>query len=105
MIKFWIYGKLITTPGLLAFKFSRAVLRVKRAKMRELRAALVDATPVDTGEARDGWEIVEDSIRNPADHIRRLNEGSSTQAPERFIEKTLLSHKGVSPSGTIVRSR
>ena len=61
------------------------------------------ATPVDTGNARDHWKIQDNSIVNETEYIEYLNEGSSTQAPANFVERVVLSQDGVSPSGTIVR--
>jgi len=55
-------------------------------------------TPVDTGEARAGWEtektkdkhgFVEALILNPVEHISALNNGHSRQAPRYFIEQVL----------------
>jgi len=58
-------------------------------------------TPVDTGEAREGWEYETTSlkkilglediavIRNEVDHVTYLNQGSSKQAPKYFIEQVL----------------
>ena len=66
--------------------------------------ALKDATPVDTGRARDGWhaEYIGDvyNIRNPVEYIDKLNEGSSKQAPAHFIENTVLLF--ANPLGVIV---
>lgn len=72
---------------------------------------LVFATPVDTGRARASWylskypsnvseartllgPIPRDKIEtlfinNLVPYIRNLNQGSSSQAPARFIEKTV----------------
>lgn len=74
------------------------------AKINNAVLALKEATPVDTGNARDSWKYENGSIINTAEYIENLNEGSSTQAPARFIEQTLLTQEGISPSGTIVRS-
>ena len=55
-------------------------------------------TPIDTGEARDGWVntktrdlmgIRVGTIANPVDHIESLNKGHSRQAPKFFIEQVL----------------
>lgn len=54
-------------------------------------------TPVDTGEARSGWnrkkvrEGFDDfwSIYNEVEHIVYLNRGHSRQAPSYFIEQVL----------------
>ena len=55
------------------------------------------ATPVDTGEAKDGWELeravsVDDiaRIENAVEHIVYLNDGHSQQAPRYFVEQTLM---------------
>ena len=74
----------------------------KKKEMLLLVEELKAATPVDTGEARDGWKSDGKSIINEVEHIASLNDGSSTQAPARFIEKTVLAHEGVHPSGIIV---
>lgn len=66
--------------------------------------ALKEATPVDTGNARDGWRYENSAIVNDVEYIDRLNQGTSQQAPAHFIERTLLAQEGISPSGTIVRS-
>lgn len=51
---------------------------------------LRETTPVDTGAARDGWEIVPGpAVVNDEEHIRFLNQGSSKQAPAGFIEAAL----------------
>ncbi len=65
--------------------------------------ALKEATPIDTGAARDGWRVEGDRIVNDVEYIDELNAGSSTQAPTHFVERTVLSHPGVKANGTIVR--
>ena len=75
----------------------------KKLVSNQLVAALKDATPVDTGEARDGWKTSPEGVTNDVEHIRYLNEGSSEQAPAHFIEKTVLANPRVKPSGVIVR--
>jgi hypothetical protein len=62
-------------------------------------AQLKIVTPVDTGEAREGWlHVVERSTRgrflsgsilNRVEHISALNSGHSQQAPRYFIEQVL----------------
>jgi len=66
---------------------------------------LEEATPVDTGYAQSRWTHDGKSITNDAEYIDDLNAGHSEQAPAYFVESTLLSLKGVNPSGTIVRSQ
>lgn len=84
--------------------FKSSVQKDLDKKLKLLEESLRENTPVDTGRARDGWHIANGNLVNPVEYIDRLNEGSSTQAPAHFVEKTLLSHQGVNPSGTIVRS-
>lgn len=83
-------------------EFKNLVQEGKLREMDQLVNELKEATPVDTGEARDGWHHDGKSIRNDVEHLKYLNEGSSKQAPAHFIEQTVLAHKGVSPSGVIV---
>src|SRR5210317_711082 len=70
-------------------------------KLKLIRA-LKEVTPIDTGEARDGWKMTPLGIDNNVEHISLLNGGTSKQAPARFVERTLLAHKDVTPSGIIV---
>jgi hypothetical protein len=63
---------------------------------------LKEATPVDTGYARDAWRVKDSKIVNEAPYISELNAGSSKQAPSYFIEKTVLADSDVRPDGAIV---
>ncbi len=60
----------------------------------KLLTTLKDKTPIDTGEAREGWKLSGSGdkriISNDVEHLRYLNEGSSRQAPSHFIESTAL---------------
>jgi hypothetical protein len=66
--------------------------------------ALKEETPVDTGEAQSGWQLVNGAkkakIVNTVEHIEALNNGHSEQAPSYFIEKTAL--RFGKPEGPIV---
>jgi hypothetical protein len=85
-------------------KQSKAAFEKRESEVREaLIDRLVEATPIDTGEARKGWRVEGKDIVNEVEHIARLNEGSSKQAPEYFVEKTVLSHPGIRPDGIIVK--
>lgn len=68
----------------------------------QLIEALKDATPVDTGKARDGWQYKDGKIINDVEYINELNAGHSKQAPAHFVERTLLNHSNVNPNGVIV---
>ena len=74
-----------------------------------------EATPVKTGRAKNSWEIevitvdksdkrkkeAKATVYNTAPYMEKLNAGSSTQAPPRFIEKEAL--KLFDPDGVIVQ--
>lgn len=85
-------------------KESKAYLDIKS---EELLKDLKEATPVDTGRARDGWELVKgvdvNKIENDVPYIDRLNHGSSKQAPPFFVEKEALKYGR--PLGTIVNTK
>ena len=71
-------------------------------RMHKYVEQLKEATPVDTGEARDGWKVSNGKLVNEVPHIDMLNNGHSDQAPAFFIEATLLSNPEVKPKGLIV---
>lgn len=63
-------------------------------------------TPVDTGEARSGWEnhtyigydgYLDGTIINQVEHIEYLNRGHSKQAPRYFIEQVLVTLGVIKP--------
>ena len=81
----------------------REGLRKIPDETRVIEQRLRAATPVDTGRARDGWKSDGNSISNDVEYIDQLNRGHSQQAPAYFVERTVISHRGVTPSGIIVR--
>jgi len=72
--------------------------KLKHKLVEQLRAV----TPVDTGNARDNWTVTKSGVENNTEYLEYLNKGSSQQAPEYFIEKTLLSNRFLKPNGIIV---
>ncbi len=76
-----------------------------RATVSKLVDELKVNTPVDTGFAQNSWSVTEGknifNIENSAPYIQYLNEGSSAQAPARFIEAVALKYG--KPIGTIVQ--
>lgn len=85
-------------------------LRVVDQKCKQMLDELVEATPVDTGKARDSWGITHTGnpdrpvvISNEVPYIEHLNEGSSKQAPAHFVERIAL--KFGKPVGQIVQVR
>jgi hypothetical protein len=83
---------------------SKEVSIIKEKKIQKLLSELKQATPVDTGKARDGWYFTGSSIRNDIEYIDELNQGTSKQAPAYFIEKTVLAQTGIKPLGVIVKT-
>jgi hypothetical protein len=70
----------------------------------DVEADLVLATPVDTGRARQGWEVTtpqkfgdDGVIENSVPYIEVLNNGHSKQSPAGFIETIVQKYNG-SPS-------
>jgi len=84
--------------------FNNSVLSRTKKIINTTLEALKDATPVDTGHARDSWTSTKNSIKNEVEYISILNRGTSKQAPTHFIEKTVLAQQGISPSGIIVKN-
>ena len=70
----------------------------------KLKEELVNATPIDTGLARESWSTSKTlkghDVKNSVEYIEYLNQGSSKQAPARFIEGIALKYGR--PLGTIV---
>lgn len=88
------------------------VARAFDGRVLELAENLREATPVDTGTARDSWFVsatvpanftgeVMAEIFNTTDYIDELNAGTSRQAPARFIETEVL--RLFEPGGVIVQ--
>ncbi len=69
---------------------------------RKLLKELQESTPVDTGEARDGWKVTGKGLENDVEHIIALNEGHSPQAEPNFIEHSVLK-LGLKIKGSIVQ--
>lgn len=87
----------------IAAKAKKTKAQVERDVANEAVKRLKEATPVDTGRARDGWKVDENNnIVNDVEYIEDLNNGHSQQAASHFIESTLLSVPGVRPNGFIV---
>lgn len=60
----------------------------------DIHAGLVMVTPVDTGRARNGWQLSADgnggmTVENQVPYIEALNTGHSKQAPAGFIEQVI----------------
>ncbi|MFZ4165309.1 hypothetical protein [Brevundimonas sp. NPDC058933] len=70
-----------------------AVQEVVKKLALDLQAGLMLATPVDTGQARNGWQIAEagdlTAVENMVPYIGVLNDGHSQQAPAGFVENVI----------------
>lgn len=92
----------------LRFKMTEEIEAGTKRQINALLTDLREATPVDTGEARDSWTATVTKpgivrVENHTEHIKYLNEGSSKQAPAHFIERTAMKHG--KPLGAIVEVR
>ena len=73
-------------------KASQQLALDKAAKIAfDIDAGLKVETPVDTNEARSGWQLdlsnpSVPTITNNVAHIAALNDGHSNQAPAGFVE-------------------
>jgi hypothetical protein len=101
MIKMSIKGNPIAE---IEAQFKKLTLENTRRVAAELEKALEKATPVDTGEAQQGWKLRFTAngaeVFNSVPHVLYLNQGSSKQAPAYFIETTAL--RFGKPVGSIV---
>ena len=79
------------------------LLKVSRSMIQDLK----EATPVDTGKARESWVMRQEKqsvvIENTTEYIKYLNEGSSKQAPARFVERIAMQYG--TPLGAITESK
>lgn len=85
----------------------KAKVRAKAAEVLEakftdmfvdLTAPPPEGTPVDTGQARNGWQLdvsqpLNPKITNPLPYIGRLNDGHSSQSPAGFIDAIADKHR------------
>jgi hypothetical protein len=62
---------------------------LKEWLIEELALRIQARTPVDTGNARDGWNIDGDAIVNFVEYIQYLEYGHSQQAPNGMVRVTL----------------
>lgn len=71
----------------------KQLLQLAQKTTLDAQAALVLATPVDTGTARRGWQAItptqpyqDGAVENNVEYLGKLNDGHSSQAPANFIE-------------------
>ena len=80
----------------LADKFKDTQREGNKKVVSNMVKDLQDQTPVDTGRARASWETHQTekgiAVENTTEYIQYLNEGSSKQAPARFIESVALKY-------------
>ena len=83
-------------------EFEEEAKRIERIKSEEVVTAIRDATPVDTGRARDGWSLKDNKIENDVPYVEHLNNGTATSDTHKhFIESAIGSVKGVKLKGVI----
>lgn len=62
---------------------------VKDEILTTLQSELKRRTPIDTGQARRGWQRRNDTIDNRVPYIGLLEEGRSKQAPRGFTQQAV----------------
>lgn len=62
---------------------------LKEYIIEEVALRIQARTPVDTGNARDGWNIDGDAIVNMVPYVQYLEFGWSQQAPNGMVRVTL----------------
>ncbi len=75
----------------------RAVERKVDSLGEELLARVKANTPVDTGDAKDGWELHKEGrgygrtvrLTNDVPYVEQLEQGSSSQAPNGIVEVSI----------------
>lgn len=70
-----------------------AVADVRKKLALDLLGGLQMATPVDTGEARNSWQIEttadQSVVQTSSAYMHALNNGHSKQSPAGFIENVI----------------
>ncbi len=87
----------ITQAGALEDGLGEDAQDIANAIYIDLTAPPPTGTPVDTGNARNGWQIdmsdpLHPEIYNTVPYINRLNAGSSQQSPAGFIDAIVDKH-------------
>ena len=77
----------------------------ERKLKRKLLTNIKEATPVDTGRARNGWRLIANNIINEVPYVDDLNNGTSTREPLFFIERAVLNTRGIKVRGQIVKTK
>jgi hypothetical protein len=57
--------------------------------LEEFRRQVIPRTPIDTGQARRGWQTRQNSVENRVPYIERLERGWSKQAPTGFVNQAI----------------
>jgi len=96
-------------------EIKKTVHKKVKLNAKNLLQDLKISTPIDEGRARDGWYLTDFTnviinkldasveINNDVPYITELNDGSSRQAPARFIELNALRY-GI-PVGSVVTKK
>lgn len=66
---------------------SQAVDSVIQRLVPELQSQIRSRTPIDTGQARRGWQTRKNIVENRVPYIERLEKGYSRQAPSGFMRQ------------------
>lgn len=67
----------------------RDIDQVQSFILEEFRRQVIPRTPIDTGQARRGWQTRQSSVENRVPYIERLEGGWSKQAPRGFVNQAI----------------
>jgi hypothetical protein len=67
----------------------REIDQVQSFILEEFRRQVIPRTPIDTGQARRGWQTRQNSVENRVPYIERLERGWSKQAPTGFVNQAI----------------
>lgn len=90
-----------------ADKTKQRALEVTEEVVTEMTATIIDRTPIDTGNAKDGWEIeqYEDGYRyrifNKVPYIGVLEYGLFPNPPKEGTGKTVGGYSTQAPAGMV----
>jgi hypothetical protein len=69
-------------------KTRQEIARIKTTLMSEVRTEVAGRTPIDTGQARRGWQQRNTTtVENSVPYIGKLEKGYSRQAPNGFVRQ------------------
>lgn len=73
-----------------AIKMIEEVVDKEQVALQDtLQTEIRKRTPIDTGQARRGWQKRSGQVVNRVPYIERLEKGYSKQAPQGFVKQSI----------------